>query len=249
MEKLFEKPKVMIFEGRNLDFDESKNKGLAIPFVTGVHGFFIEKSEGRFKTFYLDEMYKVIDPKMWWSTPCGELIPLLKYEEGEKIDYKEFLWICNKLEDNSLSLIEDGRISNIRRDDLYTYNSLIDSNLIVEKFPDNESRIEIFINDEKRKEDGMNYCTLKLEVRFKLSSMKDYIVMKETCQRWKRLKDDSEISNISDIITRKLYKGRELFSNRNVSLSLSKGNIYISSSLSRKSIEHAMDGIMELVKL
>lgn len=40
MEKLFEKPKVMIFEARGLNFDENRNKGLVIPFVTEVYGFF-----------------------------------------------------------------------------------------------------------------------------------------------------------------------------------------------------------------
>lgn len=250
MEKLFEKPKVMIFEARGLNFDESRNKGLVIPFVTEVYGFFIEKSEEKFKTFYLDEMYRVINPKMMWSQPCGELVPFLKYEKGEKIDYKDFLRICNRFGNNFISTIDDrGRINYAERDDYYTYNSLIDSGLVIEKFPDSESNVEIYINE--KKEDGKDYYSMELKIKFKLSSIRDYnyIVMKGTYQNLKRLKDKNEISSVSDLISRELFNGRRLFSNQNVSLNLKKEAIHISSSLSKKSIECVKDGIMELVEL
>lgn len=244
MEKLFEKPKVMIFEANDFGaYDE----GSVIPLIAKVYGFFIEKRNGVFETFYLDEMYRVIAPKRL-EAPCGKLTPILKYEEGEKIGYKEFSWICNRRLKNSISTIDDeGEIEYMdRRDDIITYNSLTESGLVIEKFPDDESDVEIYINEEKKDSENVSsYYIIKLEVRFKLPSVKNYIVMKIIYRSSKRIKDDLEINKISRMINECFSNARKMFNDRDVLLILHKENISICSSLSYRSIEYVRDKIMK----
>lgn len=240
MEKLFEKPKVMIFEA---EWEEKDRTKLTIPFVTEVHGFFIEKSEEGFETFYLDEMYKVITPTMF-EKPCGKITPILKYEKGEEIDCREFLSICRRFQ-NSVSDMDDCEICCMDRNDFITYNHLTELGLVIEKFSDDESNVSIYIDEEKS--DTTDSYMTKLEVEFNLRSVKnDYIVMKETYRNWKRIKDEREIKKVSDRINKYFSDARKMFSDRDVLLVLEKENINVYSTLSNKSIEYIKNEIMRL---
>lgn len=253
MEKLFEKPKVMIFEANDFGaYDE----GSVIPLIAKVYGFFIEKRNGVFETFYLDEMYRVIAPKRL-EAPCGKLTPILKYEEGEKIGYKEFSWICNRRLKNSISTIDDeGEIEYMdRRDDIITYNSLTESGLVIEKFPDEKSIVYIDIDEDKddyRRQFGNCYM-VKLRIRIKLDSVGDmnYVVINRTHQNYdkNRIKSDYEIKTLSCMIDAEISRMRKIFNNQNISLSLKKGDITVYSTLTNKSIMYVKDKIMELVEL